>query len=153
MLLASIKDAPAIAALHKASFAKGWSEDDIANMLKEKDAFAVINTAKTGMIICKIAADEAEVYTICVHPAARGKGLGFALLTKALDIAGKRGVKAMFLEVDATNTAALNLYKKAGFAKVGVRKAYYHHEREEGKEGKEGKAAAPTDAMVLKKQL
>jgi ribosomal-protein-alanine N-acetyltransferase len=150
MLLATVKDAPAIAALHKASFAKGWSEDDIANMLKEKDTFAIINAAKTGMIICKIAADEAEIYTICVHPDARGKGIGSALLTKALDIARGKGVRAMFLEVDATNTAALNLYKKAGFAKIGIRKAYYHHEVEEGKEGK---AAAPTDAMVLKKQL
>ncbi len=150
MLLATVKDAPAIAALHQASFAKGWSADDIANMLEAKDAFAIINPAKTGVIICKIAADEAEVYTICVHPAARGKGLGSALLAKALDIAGQRGAKAMFLEVDATNTAALNLYKKAGFAKVGIRKGYYHHE---GKEGKEGKAAAPTDAMVLKKPL
>jgi len=147
MLLATVKDAPAIAALHKASFAKGWSADDIAKMLKAKDAFAVIDSAKTGMIICKIAADEAEIYTICVHPDARGKGLGSALLAEALDIAGKKGAKAMFLEVDTTNTAALNLYKKAGFAEVGIRKAYYHHE------GKEGKATAPTDAMVLRKQL
>ena len=36
-----------------------------------------------------------------------------------------RGAEEIFLEVDEGNLAALRLYAKLGFAKVGERKAYY----------------------------
>jgi ribosomal-protein-alanine N-acetyltransferase len=36
-----------------------------------------------------------------------------------------RGAEEIFLEVDEGNLAALRLYEKLGFAKVGERKAYY----------------------------
>ena len=45
---------------------------------------------------------------------------GAALAASAAD-----GAHAMFLEAAADNTAALALYEKRGFIRVGLRKAYY----------------------------
>ena len=41
--------------------------------------------------------------------------------------AQNRGAAQVFLEVAATNQAAISLYLQAGFAKVGLRRGYYTH--------------------------
>ena len=76
-------------------------------------------------MLARLAADEAEILTIAVDPAARDKGVGRALLAANLRQATNAGARAMFLEVDAGNAAALALYKRLGFAKVGERPGYY----------------------------
>ena len=54
----------------------------------------------------RVAADEAEVLTLAVAPAARRQGLGAALLETALLAAAAAGAGAMFLEVSTGNAAA-----------------------------------------------
>jgi ribosomal-protein-alanine N-acetyltransferase len=78
-----------------------------------------------GFVLARVAADEAEIVTLAVRPAARGRGLGRALLQAAIDKARSLGADTMFLEVGADNPQALALYAGLGFAKVGARKAYY----------------------------
>jgi ribosomal-protein-alanine N-acetyltransferase len=43
-----------------------------------------------------------------------------------------RGLSVMMLEVRAGNTAAQKLYEKLGWEKVGVRRNFYSHPREDG---------------------
>jgi len=62
---------------------------------------------------------------LAVAPAARGQGLGRALLQAAIAWAKAQGAEAVFLEVGTDNPHALALYAGLGFAKVGMRKAYY----------------------------
>jgi len=52
---------------------------------------------------------------VYVAPAHRGKGLGTALLKKALQRLETEGVKEIELGVDANNLPALKLYRKFGF--------------------------------------
>jgi ribosomal-protein-alanine N-acetyltransferase len=78
-----------------------------------------------GFILSRVAADEAEVLTLAVAPELRRKGLGAALLARAAREARTGGAKRLLLEVAADNHPALSLYERAGFAKVGARKAYY----------------------------
>jgi len=72
-----------------------------------------------------VAAGEAEILTLAVAPPARGQGLGRRLLLAAIAHARVLGADTMFLEVGADNPAALALYARLGFAKVGDRKGYY----------------------------
>jgi [ribosomal protein S18]-alanine N-acetyltransferase len=37
----------------------------------------------------------------------------------------RRGIRHLFLEVAATNTAAVKLYQKSAFMEIGQRKGYY----------------------------
>lgn len=71
------------------------------------------------------AADEGDIQTIGVRLAHQGKGLGAVLLTELLEEAGRRGCRAVFLEVRADNEPAQRLYEKFGFVRIGVRKRYY----------------------------
>lgn len=58
----------------------------------------------------------AHVASLIVSPAARGKGLGTALLTKARAEAKRRGMLALTLKVEEKNERATALYTRQGFA-------------------------------------
>ncbi|MEM6650695.1 MAG: GNAT family N-acetyltransferase, partial [Pseudomonadota bacterium] len=60
-----------------------------------------------------------------VLPAAVKKGIGTALLVHALQTLKDRRAKLLFLEVSTLNKAALTLYKRQGFERIGDRKDYY----------------------------
>lgn len=68
---------------------------------------------------------EAEVLTIAVDPSAQGRGLGAVLLTELMREAARRACDDVVLEVRVDNDRAQRLYRRFGFAGVGVRKGYY----------------------------
>lgn len=70
-------------------------------------------------------AGELHVHAVVVVPERRRRGVGSALLARALVEAERRGVREAQLEVAADNRAALALYGAAGFQKVGRRRGYY----------------------------
>ena len=112
-----------LATLHAACFDRAWDEGTLSDMLASPGTFAFANA--DGFVMARKAADEAEILTLAVRPAARGKGLGRALLQAAINKARGLGAVTMFLEVGADNPHALALYAGLGFVKVGARKAYY----------------------------
>jgi ribosomal-protein-alanine N-acetyltransferase len=67
---------------------------------------------------------EGGVHTIGVEPTWQGQGIGTALLLALLARADEFEAP-VFLEVRTDNAAALALYEKHGFERVGVRKRYY----------------------------
>ena len=70
-------------------------------------------------------ADEAEIASVCVDPAYRRLGGGTKLLQTLLRQARLSGAQNVYLEVRASNQAAQELYRCAGFECIGVRKRYY----------------------------
>jgi ribosomal-protein-alanine N-acetyltransferase len=122
------RDAVAIAALHAASFQRGWSEDEFARLIADHAVVAhraTAGAALTGFILSRMAAGEAEILSVAVAAAWRGRGHAGALLDLHLRRLAGLGVRAVFLEVGDNNTAARRLYRNAGFAEVGRRRGYY----------------------------
>jgi [ribosomal protein S18]-alanine N-acetyltransferase len=85
-----------------------------------------------GYAIMSIAAAEAHVLNLCVHPAVRRRGFGRRLLNALLIRAQDAGVKQVFLEVRPSNRAAIDLYVSVGFKEAGIRPGYY-----QAREGRE----------------
>ena len=71
------------------------------------------------------AADEAEILSVAVARAWRGRGLARRLLDLHLRRLAGLGLRAVFLEVDEDNVPARRLYARAGFREVGRRPGYY----------------------------
>ena len=120
------------AALHCEAFVpmgeRGWTRQDFAELLATPGVVGFLlqaGAADVGMAVCRVAADEAELLTIAVHPAHRRTGAGRCLLDALIGWARTAGARALFLEVGADNPAARALYASAGFAAVGHRTAYY----------------------------
>jgi len=86
----------------------------------------------SGYAIMSMAAAEAHILNICVHPNLRRLGHGRRLLHALLIRAQEAQVKNVFLEVRPSNEAAVSLYRSAGFREIGIRPAYY-----QAREGRE----------------
>jgi ribosomal-protein-alanine N-acetyltransferase len=121
-------DAAAIAAVHAASFQRGWDEDEIHRLLLDGDVVAHRATAGRtliGFILSRRAAGEAEILSVAVAPAWRRRGLSRPLLDLHLRRLAGLGVRSVFLEVGDNNAPARALYRRAGFHEVGQRQGYY----------------------------
>jgi ribosomal-protein-alanine N-acetyltransferase len=64
-------DAAAIAAVHAASFQRGWGEDEIHRLIVDRNVVAhrvTIGQTLSGFILSRLAADEAEILSIADWP-------------------------------------------------------------------------------------
>jgi ribosomal-protein-alanine N-acetyltransferase len=134
-----VADTTPLAVLHAASFPDPWDAPAITALLATPGTFAFHHL--DGFVLARIAGDEAEILTLAVMRAARGRGLGRALLQAAINRGQELGAVTVFLEVGVDNPAALALYSGLGFTRVGARKAYY------------AAAGGSGDALVLRLPL
>lgn len=143
--------AQACAAIHARSFPHPWPAADFESLLAARDVIAEAamatrrcgkSRALAGFVLSRCVMDEAEILTLAVAPEFRRRGIGSALLGAHLATLAGRGTKALFLEVEAGNHAALALYAQFDFRQIGERKAYYR--------GTNGTAAA---ALVLRRDF
>jgi [ribosomal protein S18]-alanine N-acetyltransferase len=122
------RDAAALAALHGASFRRGWSEDEFERLLIDRSVLAhraTLGERPVGFIISRLAAGEAEILSVAVARAQQGRGLARRLLDLHLRRLAGLGVHAVFLEVDDDNAPARRLYARSAFRQVGRRDGYY----------------------------
>jgi [ribosomal protein S18]-alanine N-acetyltransferase len=122
------QDAGAVAALHSASFRRGWGEHELRRLLLDRDVVAhrvMVGRMFVGFILSRLATREAEILSIAIAPNWRGRGLARPLLDLHIRRLAGLGVRAVFLEVDEHNAPANGLYRNAGFHEVGRRQGYY----------------------------
>lgn len=125
----------ALAALEQQCFSQPWSRAGLATELKEPTAcfLAAECEGKTvGYAGMHCVLEEAYVTNVAVDPAYRRRGIGRLLMDALQQEAQKQGAAFLSLEVRASNTAALDLYRGSGFQAVGVRKGMYEQPREDG---------------------
>ncbi|MEL7060676.1 MAG: GNAT family N-acetyltransferase [Acidobacteriota bacterium] len=134
------QDLEAIAALEREAFERPWTIDALRSSLDAEEALARVaveslrdapaDRAGAGRIHGYIlfrplpGAAEAELLRIAVAPDQRRRGLGLRLLHRGL-AALDDTVAECHLEVAASNSAALALYRRQGFVEVGRRRGYY----------------------------
>jgi ribosomal-protein-alanine N-acetyltransferase len=135
------------AAIHASAFAHAWSVAEFAAILASAATIgsAALDPATSrlrGFAMSRLVVDEAEILTIAVARAWRGRGVGRDLLRDHLSRAALSGARTMFLEVDEDNAAAIALYVRFGFVSVGRREGYYR--KADGK---------PASALTMRRNL
>lgn len=137
--------AASLAALHAASFRRGWTEAEFEQLLVDRNVLAheaVIGRKLVGFIVSRRAAGDAEILSVAVARSDRGRGVAGALLDVHLRNLAGLGTAAVFLEVEDDNPPARRLYAGRGFLQVGERRGYYVHP--------DGRA---TTALILRRDL
>ena len=123
-----IDDASVLAEISKASMTSAWSQKDFLDAMASDLAVCLTATDGddiAGYMVMYHAADEGEIPSVAVHSDYRRRGIGHALMTELFAHARTLGLSRIFLEVRASNEAAIELYKKHGFLCVGERKNFY----------------------------
>jgi [ribosomal protein S18]-alanine N-acetyltransferase len=130
------EDRERLAGIHAESFPGAeWSALDIAALLREETVFGLVarranlfgTRSAVAFVLVRVVAGEAEILTIAVAPSHRRRGVARDLMEHVFRRLYHDRAEALFLEVDAGNAAALALYRRLRFRKVGERKGYYAH--------------------------
>lgn len=125
-------DCAELAMLDKQCFSVPWSEKSFFEETKNPLAMYYVAREEEIAGYCGFwkVSDEAQVTNIAVLPKYRKKGIASKLIEKMLNECSE--MKQIVLEVRQSNDAAIRLYEKYGFTKVGVRKNFYRAPREDG---------------------
>lgn len=142
-----------IVSLEKKHFLSPWSMKVLQSSLEEPYFFFVHKKEEIviAYAIFLLALNSVDLLNICVNKTHQGTGIAQLFLSDCLakitDTLNKKNIffddkedlKKCFLEVRASNIAAITFYKKCGFLQINIRKAYYEDNKE--------------DAIVMLKQL
>ena len=79
----------------------------------------------TAVVFFRRRSGVARLYSIATHHAARGQGVGSALLDATEQLARRRRCRALRLEVRADNPAAARLYERLGYRRLAALESYY----------------------------
>jgi len=114
-------------AIEQRSHAFPWSEKTFASNQGERylNYRLDVGTEMAAFAITQIVLDEATLFNLAVDPAFQRRGLGRTLLEHLIDELARRGVLTLWLEVRASNHAAIALYQQLDFNEVSVRRNYY----------------------------
>lgn len=80
-----------------------------------------------GYVFCKIVADQAELFNICITPSFQGKGYAKQLLQHLITELAIKQISELWLEVRASNQVAIGLYERFGFVCADTRPNYYRN--------------------------
>ena len=105
---------------------KKWEKKDFYSFISNQDNIFILSYPKPlGYLKARVTKDEIEIISILIDKRFRKVGMGKSLLNELLNIALKKKIQNIFLEVSVDNQIAINLYQKFNFIKVGKRKNYY----------------------------
>ena len=122
-------DAAACAAIEQQQpLAAGWGLNGFESELKQPYGrvwCACEQAQVVGFLALRAVADSAEILNVAILPNYTRRGIGYALLARALTDLQARKVSRVTLEVAADNRAAQALYEKGGLTVFGQRKDFY----------------------------
>lgn len=112
-----------------------WTLGNFSDALRSKYLCKVYEKdgIMLGYAVLMLAVDEAELLDIAIAAQHQRRGWGRNLLEEMMVLARSHDMRRMVLEVRASNAAAIGLYRRAGFADIGLRRDYYpaEHGRED----------------------
>ena len=119
---------PQIEELEQQCFSIPWTWDQLMSQLPD-DCHEFLAAEQEGKVLGYVGMmtvlDEGYISNVAVDPAFRRQGIADRLITELLDRARIRELSFVTLEVREHNEPAIALYRKHGFAPVGLRKNYY----------------------------
>ena len=138
------RDVDAVVAVEALAYSHPWSRGNFIDSLASGYLAEVLCSADSGIVgyfVAMAGVDELHLLNITVAPAWQGLGHGHALLNAVQAHALGMRLGTLWLEVRQSNQRARALYRRRGYAEVGLRRGYYP-----AAEGRE-------DAVVMRLQM
>jgi ribosomal-protein-alanine N-acetyltransferase len=124
-----------ISEMEKTIFSDAWSKRSLSETMENPftDFLVALDDREEpiGYLIGYTLVPEGEIANLAVCEKMRRKGVGWGLLHAYLERCREKSCDTFYLEVRASNSAAISLYEKVGFRPYGRRKRYYSHPTED----------------------
>ncbi len=128
-------DLTQVMAIEQKSFADPWTLQSFYREIQENPYSRYLVAYRQERLVAYIGGwlitDQLHITNLAVEPQERGNGLAKKLLDELVRLSRKEGINKATLEVRVSNDAAINLYRKNGFAIVGRRPKYYINNQED----------------------
>jgi dTDP-4-amino-4,6-dideoxy-D-galactose acyltransferase len=92
-----------------------WIRRSLEGAIADIVFVPVIDGVAAGYVTCKVEAKEGWIGLVGVGPEARGRGVGGALIRRAMDWFREAGVEEVLVVTQGRNEAAKRLYERSGF--------------------------------------
>ncbi|AGX87710.1 ribosomal-protein-alanine N-acetyltransferase [Candidatus Symbiobacter mobilis CR] len=117
----------AVLALECSAHASSWSREHFLDCLRSgyHAQCWMDGDALLGFVVAMSGVDEAHLLDLAIAPRYQRQGWGRVLLNAVDAWACDTGAYNIWLEVRASNTRAIHVYRTHGYRSVGIRKAYY----------------------------
>jgi len=105
-----------------------WTRGNFEDALRAGHTAWVLFDGAASVIaysVAMLAVDEAHLLNLSVARRFQCQGYGWKMLEWIAQRTRDYGARSLLLEVRPTNAAALRLYQRYGFERIGVRLAYY----------------------------
>ncbi len=126
------EDIDQVLAIEQASFTMPWSRNLFLSEFRNPTVSLMLVARSSdsggriiGYIVCWAVADELHILDLATEPSWRRKGIARMLVLAAIREGDAVGASRVFLEVRASNQAALLLYEGLGFTRSLIREGYY----------------------------
>ena len=128
-------DLDEVMAIESVIYTHPWTRGNFGDSLRSGYACRTwrLGGDLVGYFVVAAGAGEAHLLNLSINGAYQRSGHGSALLREAAGLARLGGADKLLLEVRPSNHGAQALYRRFGFRKIGVRRAYYpaHSGRED----------------------
>lgn len=105
-----------------------WTVRSLEHSLDSENSLviqATLDLEVVGFLMASETKVELDIYLIVVAEAFKRQHIGVKLLDYLIEYGEGKDLDLIILEARASNTPAINLYKRVGFEEVGLRRAYY----------------------------
>jgi len=136
-------DVALVGTMERRNYPFPWSDGIFRDCLKAEYTCELVrlDDELIGYGILQTAAQEGHILNLCIDEAFQRRGFARLLLEHLVSRAEAEDARVVFLEVRPSNPRAVELYQRAGFNEIGLRKAYY-----EARGGRE-------DALVMARSI
>ena len=110
------------------SYVVPWSRGNFIDSLAAGYECRVLRSSAgelLGYFIAMAGFEEMHLLNITVTPAHQGRGLALMMLDELQAVCRQHGAAQLWLEVRISNDRARSIYRRYGFAEVGLRRGYY----------------------------
>jgi ribosomal-protein-alanine N-acetyltransferase len=124
----ALDDLDAVLEIEARAYSHPWSRGNfVDSLLAGYGAEVRLDTRGRclGYCVAMPGVEELHLLNLTVDPACQRRGHGRALLRRLVQVGLQRGDRCLWLEVRASNHAALALYQTEGFVQAGLRTGYY----------------------------
>ncbi len=124
---------PAVLAVEQAVYPFPWTHGNFVDSLAAGHIARVLRTTNEGAIAGVIAGycvamsgvQEMHLLNLTISPPWQGRGHARALLDALVAQCRRDKSEALWLEVRPSNQRARSIYRRYGFAEIGLRRGYY----------------------------